>query len=58
VLPASGDPRHKLFPDGHFILPDTNVFLSQVCCSVLLWAQREIMKNVPEAHEELVDSAA
>jgi len=30
VLPASGDPRHKLFPNGHYILPDTNVFLAQM----------------------------
>lgn len=30
VLPASGDLRHQLFPEGHFILPDTNVFLSQM----------------------------
>lgn len=31
VLPSAGDQRHQLFPNGHFILPDTNVFLSQVC---------------------------
>jgi exosome complex exonuclease DIS3/RRP44 len=30
VLPASGDRTHTMFPHGHFILPDTNVFLSQV----------------------------
>lgn len=29
-LPASGDMRHPYFPDGHFVLPDTNVFLSQM----------------------------
>jgi hypothetical protein len=29
-LPASGDKTHPSFPSGHFILPDTNVFLSQV----------------------------
>ncbi|KAG6808306.1 hypothetical protein H0H92_004576 [Tricholoma furcatifolium] len=28
-LPRSGDPSHQLYPNGHFILPDTNVFLSQ-----------------------------
>jgi hypothetical protein len=30
-LPFSGAGDHKLFPKGHFVLPDTNVFLSQVC---------------------------
>ncbi|KAH9476796.1 Exosome complex exonuclease dis3 [Psilocybe cubensis] len=30
VLPASGDKNHPAFPNGHFILPDTNVFLSQM----------------------------
>ncbi|KAF9456707.1 RNB-domain-containing protein [Collybia nuda] len=30
VLPAYGDTRHQSYPDGHFILPDTNVFLSQM----------------------------
>lgn len=30
VLPRSGDLTHKLFPTGHYILPDTNVFLAQV----------------------------
>ncbi|GLB43614.1 putative RNR ribonuclease family protein [Lyophyllum shimeji] len=30
VLPAAGDQTHRLFPNGHFILPDTNVFLSQM----------------------------
>ena len=30
VLPFLGDRRHPLFPNGHFVLPDTNVFLSQV----------------------------
>ena len=29
ALPMAGVP-HPLFPEGHFILPDTNVFLSQV----------------------------
>lgn len=29
-LPALGDGSHSLFPDGHYILPDTNVFLAQV----------------------------
>ncbi|KAJ7806157.1 hypothetical protein B0H14DRAFT_2876773 [Mycena olivaceomarginata] len=29
-LPFSGDTQHKSFPQGHFILPDTNVFLSQM----------------------------
>ena len=29
-LPASGDKTHSAFPEGHFIIPDTNVFLSQV----------------------------
>jgi exosome complex exonuclease DIS3/RRP44 len=30
-LPFSGAANHKLFPNGHFVLPDTNVFLAQVC---------------------------
>jgi len=30
-LPFNGAGDHKLFPNGHFVLPDTNVFLSQVC---------------------------
>ncbi|KAJ7456432.1 hypothetical protein FB451DRAFT_1511025 [Mycena latifolia] len=30
TLPFSGDTQHKSFPDGHFVLPDTNVFLSQM----------------------------
>ncbi|KAJ7618363.1 RNB-domain-containing protein [Mycena rosella] len=30
TLPFSGDTQHKSFPEGHFILPDTNVFLSQM----------------------------
>ncbi|KAF4611727.1 hypothetical protein D9613_003992 [Agrocybe pediades] len=29
-LPASGDKQHSAYPNGHFILPDTNVFLSQM----------------------------
>ncbi|KAI0318354.1 RNB-domain-containing protein [Amylostereum chailletii] len=29
-LPENGALLHKLFPDGHFILPDTNVFLAQM----------------------------
>jgi len=30
ILPASGDLQHKVFPKGHFVLPDTNVFLAQM----------------------------
>ncbi|KIK00978.1 hypothetical protein K443DRAFT_678766 [Laccaria amethystina LaAM-08-1] len=30
ILPPSGDQLHPLFPNGHFVLPDTNVFLSQM----------------------------
>ncbi|TFK40883.1 RNB-domain-containing protein [Crucibulum laeve] len=30
VLPVAGDKEHPMFPNGHFILPDTNVFLSQM----------------------------
>ncbi|KIN93475.1 hypothetical protein M404DRAFT_17294 [Pisolithus tinctorius Marx 270] len=30
VLPTSGDTTHKDFPCGHFILPDTNIFLTQM----------------------------
>ena len=30
LLPRNGDTQHPLFPNGHFLLPDTNVFLSQV----------------------------
>ncbi|KAF9529933.1 hypothetical protein CPB83DRAFT_925381 [Crepidotus variabilis] len=29
-LPSYGDKNHSSFPDGHFLLPDTNVFLSQM----------------------------
>lgn len=29
-LPRNGATDHKQFPQGHFILPDTNVFLAQV----------------------------
>ncbi|KAF8900484.1 mitotic control protein dis3 [Gymnopilus junonius] len=29
-LPVSGDLQHPSFPNGHFVLPDTNVFLSQM----------------------------
>ncbi|KAJ6627006.1 hypothetical protein B0H10DRAFT_2173887 [Mycena sp. CBHHK59/15] len=29
-LPFSGNTQHKLFPEGHFVLPDTNVFLAQM----------------------------
>jgi hypothetical protein len=31
TLPARGDLSHANFPNGHFLLPDTNVFLHQVC---------------------------
>ncbi|KAJ7748468.1 hypothetical protein DFH07DRAFT_829791 [Mycena maculata] len=30
TLPFTGDTQHKSFPNGHFLLPDTNVFLSQM----------------------------
>jgi exosome complex exonuclease DIS3/RRP44 len=32
VLPAAGggDPAHALFPGGHYVIPDANVFLAQV----------------------------
>lgn len=30
VLPAGGEPTHKQFTAGHYVLPDTNIFLSQV----------------------------
>ncbi|KAG5643684.1 hypothetical protein DXG03_000517 [Asterophora parasitica] len=30
VLPSAGDTSHASFPEGHFVLPDTNVFLSQM----------------------------
>lgn len=30
VLPSSGSLEHSSFPNGHFLLPDTNIFLSQV----------------------------
>ncbi|KZT00885.1 RNB-domain-containing protein [Laetiporus sulphureus 93-53] len=29
-LPSTGSLEHELFPDGHYILPDTNEFLSQM----------------------------
>ena len=30
VLPVTGDSTHKQFTTGHYVLPDTNIFLSQV----------------------------
>lgn len=30
LLPFGGSTESKLFPDGHFVVPDTNVFLAQV----------------------------
>ncbi|KAF8344715.1 hypothetical protein F5887DRAFT_250455 [Amanita rubescens] len=30
LLPSEGDKSHPLFPEGHFLLPDTNIFLSQM----------------------------
>ena len=30
LLPSRGSNESKLFPDGHFVVPDTNVFLAQV----------------------------
>ncbi|KAJ3937450.1 MAG: RNB-domain-containing protein [Lentinula lateritia] len=30
LLPLSGSLEHDLFPNGHYILPDTNVFLAQM----------------------------
>ncbi|KAF9266998.1 RNB-domain-containing protein [Marasmius fiardii PR-910] len=30
ILPSNGDQRHQLYPNGHFVLPDTNVFLAQM----------------------------
>ncbi|KAJ7600823.1 hypothetical protein C8J56DRAFT_1038453 [Mycena floridula] len=30
TLPESGDLQHPAYPDGHYILPDTNVFLAQM----------------------------
>ncbi|KAJ7226076.1 hypothetical protein GGX14DRAFT_642735 [Mycena pura] len=30
TLPFSGETQHQSYPEGHFILPDTNVFLSQM----------------------------
>ncbi|KAF8442330.1 RNB-domain-containing protein [Boletus edulis BED1] len=30
VLPAAGDTTHKQFTTGHYVLPDTNIFLSQM----------------------------
>lgn len=29
-LPPMGTKNHSVFPQGHFVIPDTNVFLSQV----------------------------
>ncbi|EJD52508.1 RNB-domain-containing protein [Auricularia subglabra TFB-10046 SS5] len=29
-LPARGDTSHSAYPQGHFVLPDTNVFLGQM----------------------------
>ncbi|KIP12193.1 hypothetical protein PHLGIDRAFT_98579 [Phlebiopsis gigantea 11061_1 CR5-6] len=30
TLPSSGSTEHPTFPNGHFVLPDTNVFLAQM----------------------------
>ncbi|KAF9073535.1 RNB-domain-containing protein [Rhodocollybia butyracea] len=30
LLPFTGSLEHQLFPNGHYILPDTNVFLAQM----------------------------
>ncbi|THV04768.1 RNB-domain-containing protein [Dendrothele bispora CBS 962.96] len=30
LLPVNGDLTHQSYPNGHYILPDTNVFLSQM----------------------------
>ncbi|KAF5383399.1 hypothetical protein D9757_006150 [Collybiopsis confluens] len=30
TLPYAGSLEHQLFPNGHFVLPDTNVFLAQM----------------------------
>ncbi|KAF8714246.1 hypothetical protein AX14_012862 [Amanita brunnescens Koide BX004] len=30
MLPSEGDKTHPSFPDGHVLLPDTNIFLSQM----------------------------
>lgn len=30
TLPSSGSLEHSSFPNGHFVLPDTNVFLAQM----------------------------
>lgn len=39
-LPRQGDAGHKLFPTGHFVLPDTNVFLHQVCLFDIVYMRR------------------
>lgn len=31
LLPVNGATEHTSFANGHFVLPDTNVFLAQVC---------------------------
>lgn len=31
LLPPGGSTECESFPDGHFVVPDTNVFLAQVC---------------------------
>lgn len=31
ALPVSGSVNHTAFSEGHLLLPDTNVFLAQVC---------------------------
>ncbi|PFH47029.1 hypothetical protein AMATHDRAFT_153135 [Amanita thiersii Skay4041] len=30
MLPFAGDISHAAFPEGHYVLPDTNIFLSQM----------------------------
>lgn len=39
ALPTLGEMGHPSFLDGHFVLPDTNVFLSQVRSNILIFFQ-------------------
>lgn len=36
TLPSSGSLEHSSFLSGHFVLPDTNVFLAQVCIQYIM----------------------
>lgn len=46
TLPSNGAFEHSLFSNGHFVIPDTNVFLSQV--SLISTYSRETGLHFPD----------